>query len=144
MSLGVRRIVQAKQGPPMNSPVRQVECIIPLLPVADLDASVEFYTRKLGFSLDWRSDPVCSLSRDGCHVMLSERDKGGGAGWVWIGLETDALFREFEMQGVPILQRPRNFSWAYEMKFSDPDGNVLRLGTECRADLPMEDGPPAN
>jgi hypothetical protein len=30
-----------------------------------------------------------------------------------------------------------NFSWAYEMKFADPDGNVLWLGTEPKTDVPF-------
>lgn len=116
-----------------------VECTIPVLPVTDLGLSIDFYIEKLGFILDWRSDPVCSVSRNACHIMLMQRDAGGGGAWVWIGLENSALFDEYRTRGIVVLQEPRNFSWAYEMKVADPDGNVLWLGTESRADLPVVD-----
>lgn len=119
----------------------EIECTIPVLPVADLNKSIEFYTGRLGFTLDWKSPTVCSVSRDNCHIMLSQSDRSGGGVWVWIGLESDTLFKEYRERGVAVLQEPRNFSWAYEMKFADLDGNVLWLGTESRSDLPISDRP---
>jgi catechol 2,3-dioxygenase-like lactoylglutathione lyase family enzyme len=116
-----------------------IECTIPVLPVSDLDNSIKFYTERLGFSLDWTSGAVCSVSRGGCHIMLRESDKGGAV-WVWIGLASDALFNEFRDRGVLVVQEPKNFTWAYEMKFADPDGNILWLGTESRSDVPVADG----
>ncbi len=126
----------------MTPPTRQVECTIPVLPVTDLKRSILFYTQTLGFRLDWGGEDgstVCSVSRDGCCIMLSDRLKGAAPAWVWIGLENDSLFDEFRAKGVAIEQEPMNFSWAYEMKFADPDGNVLWLGTEPRTDLPVVD-----
>ena len=114
-----------------------VECTIPVLPVSDMRRAIQFYIERLGFTLDWNSETVCSVSRDNCHIMLSESVDARGGSWVWIGLEDDSLFHEFKRQGVTVLQEPRNFSWAYEMKFLDVDGNVLWLGTECRSDQPL-------
>ena len=119
----------------------EVECTIPVVPVASLDRSIQFYTQQLGFAVDWRSGTVCSVSRDGSPIMLLQSDSPKGV-WGWVGLETDALFDEFRARGVPVLQEPKNFSWPYAMKFADPDGNVLWLGTESRADMPLEDRPP--
>jgi uncharacterized glyoxalase superfamily protein PhnB len=82
---------------------------------------------------------IASVSRDGCALMLSEAGPGSPRAWVWIGLEGESLFQEFRSAGVTVRQEPRNFPWAYEMKFADPDGNVLWLGTEPRQDLPFED-----
>lgn len=115
-----------------------IECTIPVLPVTDLKRAIKFYTDELGFKLDWESGVIGSVSRDECHIMLSETIKTSGA-WVWIGLDDDSLFHEFRRKGVAVLQEPRNFSWAYEMKFADIDGNVLWLGTERRTDLPIAD-----
>jgi predicted lactoylglutathione lyase len=42
-------------------------------------------------------------------------------------------------RGVEVLQPPKNYSWAYEMKFRDIDGNVLWLGTESKKDIPVDD-----
>lgn len=126
----------------MKTPPRQVECTTPILPVSDLRNALRFYTGPLGFSLDWGGEPtsrIASVSRDGCALMLSETGPDPSRAWVWIGLEDETLFHEFRNAGVTIRQEPRNFTWAYEMKFEDPDGNVLWLGTEPRQDLPFED-----
>lgn len=127
----------------MADPRRQVECTIPILPVRDLARSVDFYTHTLGFKLDWGGAPgdaICSVSRDGCSIMLSQKEKIGSATWVWIGLEDDSLFTSYRSRGVKVVQEPRNYSWAYEMKFEDVDGNILWLGTEPRKDIPFHDG----
>jgi catechol 2,3-dioxygenase-like lactoylglutathione lyase family enzyme len=118
---------------------RQVECTIPVLGVRDLQRSIVFYTGKLGFQMDWSGDLVGSVSRDGCCIMLSAMGNVEPGGWVWIGLENDSLFKEYRAKGVAVHQEPRNFSWAWEMKFADPYGNILWLGTEPRSDIPLED-----
>lgn len=125
----------------MNPPDREVECTIPILPVRNLERSIQFYTQTLGFHLDWRGGAVCSVSRDGCPIMLKESLTATTSAWVWIGLESDSLFHLYPERGVKVLQEPMNWSWAYEMKFEDPDGNVLWLGTEPRDDLPKQDTP---
>ena len=126
----------------MSHPDRQVECTIPILPVRDLRRSIAFYTETLRFKLDWGGGPgerICSVSKDTCSIMLLQKQSFDAAQWVWIGLEDDSLFHEYQSAGVKVLQEPRNYSWAYEMKFEDPDGNVLWLGTEPREDLPVAD-----
>jgi predicted lactoylglutathione lyase len=117
----------------------KVECTVPVLPVRDLGRSIQFYTETLEFALDWRGDVICSVSKDGRPIMLMQEEKLTAPVWVWIGLEDDSLFKLYKSRGVKVLQEPRNFSWAYEMKFEDPDGNVLWFGTEAREDLPLQD-----
>jgi len=126
----------------MNTTKRQIECTIPILPVGNLARSLEFYTGTLGFKLDWgggEGSTLCSVSKDGCAIMLTESPTGTSGAWVWIGLEDDTLFQLWRSRGVKVRQEPRNFSWAYETKFEDIDGNVLWLGTEPRRDMPFED-----
>ena len=38
----------------------------PILRVLNLDASLEYYLKVLGFKLDWRSGMLASVSRDRC------------------------------------------------------------------------------
>ena len=116
-----------------------VECTIPVLPVRSLSRSIAFYTETLGFKLDWGTLTVCSVSRDGKPIMLRESSDEFASAWVWIGLEDDSLFGEFMGRGVEVVQAPKNYSWAYEMKFRDLDGNVIWLGTEPKQDLPLDD-----
>ena len=126
----------------MKKPSRgQVECTIPVLPVGNLGRSIRFYTEKLGFKLDWRGSVVCSVSRDGRSIMLRQKRNRETTApvWVWIGLRSDRLFKSFRAKRVKVLQEPQNHSWAYEMMFTDADGNVLWLGTERKRDLPLDD-----
>ena len=116
-----------------------VECIIPVLGVSDLQRSLQFYTETLEFELDWSTPQVGSVSKDGQPVMLSEIAEGSAVSWVWIGLKDDSLFEKYSSRGVKVVQEASNYSWAYEMKFADLDGNVLWLGTEPRQDMPLQD-----
>jgi len=124
----------------MSTTHRQVECTIPVLPVRDLQGSLRFYTKTLEFKLDWGGQPgslICSVSKDRCAIMLSQISSASRDVWVWIGVEDDSLFHLYRSRGVKVLQEPENHPWAYEMKFEDPDGNVLWLGTEARKDIPL-------
>jgi predicted lactoylglutathione lyase len=123
-------------------PHKQVECLIPVLPVRNLASSLRFYTAKLGFKLDWSGGGLGSVSRDGHAIMLRQEPRGKKAAkvCVWIGLHDDRLFKTYKKRGVKILQEPCNRPWAYEMIFADPDGHVLWLGTEPKRNLPIAAG----
>jgi uncharacterized glyoxalase superfamily protein PhnB len=74
---------------------------------------------------------MISVSRDGKSIMLCERGQGQPGTWLWIGVDdADALFAEFSAKGARIQSSPQNFSWAYEFAAEDPDGHVLRFGSE--------------
>ncbi len=133
------RLATQTQNPMSHTP-GQVECTIPVIPVRDLPHSIAFYTEKLGFKLDWGGAPnsiICGISRDRHPLMLTQRESVTQPTWVWIGVEDETLFAEYRRKGVKVHQEPQNHPWAYEMKFEDPDGNVLWLGTEPRKDEPF-------
>lgn len=118
-----------------------VECTIPILPVRDLKRSITFYIDTLGFKLDWggaEGDTACSVSRDKCCIMLMKKEIIESPAWVWIGADV-SLFDLYRSKGVKVFQEPRNYSWAYEMKFEDIDGNILWLGADPKKDRPFED-----
>jgi catechol 2,3-dioxygenase-like lactoylglutathione lyase family enzyme len=110
-------------------PAKRIENTIPVLPVQDLERSIEFFRKTLGFELDWKTDEVGSVVRDGCSIMLQRRSDGSHA-TVWIGLEDDSLYAELADAGLVVIQAPIKRPWAYEMKIADPDGNTLWLGTD--------------
>lgn len=123
------------------TPAPKIGNTIPVLPVRDLQRSITFYTETLGFKLDWggaKGDVICSVSRDNHPIMLSQTDKIGSPAWVWMGADV-ALFELYRSKGVKVFQEPRNYTWAYEMKFEDIDGNILWLGSDPRKDEPFVD-----
>ena len=103
----------------------------PVLLVADIDRSVDFYVNQLGFSNPWRYDEdgkalVAQVERRGCELILSSQwpDKvGNGLMFISLDLEVlNALRTELEARGVDV----KDGQWGYRlMVVADPDGNEL-------------------
>ena len=108
------------------------ECIEPILRVENMQASLRFYLDLLGFeNASWGSDDFTHVSRDGRGIYLSRGDQGQGRAWVWIGVEdVEVLHEQCTARGMIIRLPPTNYPWAIEMQVEDPDGNVLRLGSD--------------
>jgi catechol 2,3-dioxygenase-like lactoylglutathione lyase family enzyme len=107
---------------------------VPILSVKSLSASLRYYTDVLGFKVDWTwGEPAdfASVSRDGVSVMFCEQGQGQPGTWVWIGVDdVEALHREYTTRGATFREPPTRYPWAYEMKVTDPDGHVLRFGSD--------------
>jgi catechol 2,3-dioxygenase-like lactoylglutathione lyase family enzyme len=104
----------------------------PILRVADMKASLEFYAGKLGFAIaGWGHEEFTSVNRDKAGIYLCRGGQGLGKAWVWMGIEDVRRFREeCRAAGVTIRTEPENYPWALEMHLEDPDGNVLRFGSK--------------
>jgi catechol 2,3-dioxygenase-like lactoylglutathione lyase family enzyme len=114
----------------------RVECIIPILRVNSVAASIRYYVDVLSFMVDWGGEAestFASVSRDGRAIMLSQGEQGQPGTWIWIGVDDiEPLFAEFKAKNVKFREQPTNYPWAYEMKIEDPDGHVLRFGSDPR------------
>ena len=115
------------------------EGVTPILRVQNLPASLDYYVSVLGFKVDWHAPGImASVSRGRCGIMLCEGDQGNFGTWVWIGVgDIEPLFEEYRSMGAKIRHAPTNYEWAYEMQIEDTDGNVLRIGSEPKADQPF-------
>jgi catechol 2,3-dioxygenase-like lactoylglutathione lyase family enzyme len=115
-----------------------VEGVTPILAVRSLPASIDYYVSVLGFQVDWHQPGImASVSRDRCGIFLCEGDQGNPGTWVWIGVEdTELLFEDYRIKGAKVRHPPTNYPWAYEMQIEDPDGHVLRFGSEPKTDRP--------
>jgi predicted enzyme related to lactoylglutathione lyase len=112
------------------------ECANPILSVTDMARSLHYYVEVLGFTnAEWGGDEFTCVTRDGASIYLSEGDQGQPGTWVWIGVgDVDALHEEYKAKNASILHAPENFPWACEMKIEDPDGHVLRFGSDPKGD----------
>lgn len=120
----------------------RVENISPILHVADMNESLKFYIGILGFrNAEWGDINFTCVSRDNTGIYLCRGGQGLPGTWIWIGFDGDiqALHQKLTSCGVTIAFPPTNFSWAYEMQVQDPDGHILRFGTD-----PNENEPFAN
>jgi len=103
----------------------------PVLFVADIGRSVEFYVNQLGFTQSWRYEEegkalVAQVNRQGCELILSSQwqDKVG-SGLIFISLDVSvlhALRAELEGKRVDV----KDGYWGYPlMVVHDLDGNEL-------------------
>lgn len=110
-----------------------IESITPVLYVRDMTRSLAFYVDILGFSkAEWGDDTFTGVGKDGGGVYLCKGAQGHPGTWVWVGFDGDIfeLHKMLVSKGVVIRLPPTNFSHAYEMHVLDPDGHVLRFGTD--------------
>jgi len=121
----------------------RVENVTPILYVADMQASLAFYVDVLGFEkADWGDDNFTSVNRDNTGLYLCKGAQGLPGTWIWIGFGGDIfeLHEQLRSKGVTIRLPPTNYSWAYEMQVLDPDGHILRFGTDPDDKEPFADG----
>jgi predicted enzyme related to lactoylglutathione lyase len=104
----------------------------PILRVEDMNASLHFYVDQLGFkNVHWGTDEFTSVNRDRAGIYLCKGSQGAGKAWIWIGVaDVEKLQDEIKARGVAIRMPPTNYPWALEMHVEDPDGNVIRFGSD--------------
>ena len=115
---------------------------IPIIKCSNLERSVEFYIKTLGFELKhWSSrpaEPVVGLVRGSAELELSilSGDSVFGTSVYMMVENVDELFREFKERGLdtsakpqsPVHQAPLDQTWGMrEFYVTDPDGNTLRF-----------------
>ena len=111
----------------------RIENIAPILNVNDMVKSLDFYVGILGFEkAEWGDDNFTSVNRDNTCIYLCKGGQGQAGTWIWIGFDGDIkeLNDRLKSAGATIKLPPTNFSWAYEMHIQDPDGHILRFGTD--------------
>jgi catechol 2,3-dioxygenase-like lactoylglutathione lyase family enzyme len=110
----------------------------PILRVEEMAASLRFYVDLLGFrNAEWGSNDFTCISRDQAGIYLCRGGQGRGGAWIWIGVEdAERLHEDLVSRGVPIRLPLTNHTWALEFQVEDPDGNVIRFGSEPKPKQP--------
>jgi len=121
----------------------------PILSVKNVNASIEHYTRVLGFSVafTWPHDePVktfAGVCRGHVEIFLCQGAQGQPGTWMSIFVDdVDALFEEYKATNATIRQPPTTMPWGVrEMNIEDPDGHRLRMSqaSERQADGVLEE-----
>ena len=111
--------------------------------VDDVDAAIEFYTKRLGFKLEMHpAPPFAEISRGDMHVYLTQPGGGGGGtpmpsgerqvpgGWNRIHLiveDLDATIAQLEAAGSRFRNNVVQGVGGKQVLLEDPSGNVIEL-----------------
>ncbi len=115
---------------------------MPVLQVADVTRSIDFYCQKLGFTLlnQWGDGPDFAIVQRGKVTIALDRSRDGGvpvnqywAAYIYTG-DADALYREFSAIKVDIPRGPEEtFYRMREFDVRDPDGHLIAFAHDLDA-----------
>ena len=112
---------------------------VPEIPVTDMNAALDYYERKLGFSIDWggAGGGIAGISKGDCRMFLTDRDFRAHHGnappvMIWLNLnskeEVNDLYEIWKASEAIIISVPESKPWKlHEFTASDLDGNLLRV-----------------
>jgi predicted lactoylglutathione lyase len=118
---------------------REFPGAVPEIPVKDMNAALDYYQSKLGFSLDWggADGGIAGISKGQCRMFLTDRDFRAHHGnaapvMIWINLdskdEVDELHEIWSAAEASITSPPDSKPWKlHEFTASDLDGNLFRV-----------------
>ena len=129
----------------MESTIQNIRLAVPFFMVADMEASLRFYTEGLGFKITNQWVPRgkiewCWLERDAVSVMLQQLHRGLepvglGVSICFMCADALALYQEFTERRVEI-KEPFVGNGLWVVAVDDPDG--YRLEFESPTDAPEE------
>jgi catechol 2,3-dioxygenase-like lactoylglutathione lyase family enzyme len=111
------------------------------LTVADVQRSIDFYSGKLGLTVEWNSVPAFAMLRHGAGTIgllaMAEAAKEGvkpstpdQKAAIHVEFSTDdldGLFEELKAKGVEFQQPPHDEPWERAMTAFDPDGYAVEF-----------------
>jgi catechol 2,3-dioxygenase-like lactoylglutathione lyase family enzyme len=129
--------------PQEKLPVRSIDLkkMSPQLPVAHIERSIEFYTKKLGFSVDFRyEDFYAGIAKNGhsihlkCSAPPENAKKNKDDLDITFSVDNiERLYEEILSQSIEIVQPLRNMPYGKEFYIADPDGNRIAFLEETRS-----------
>jgi len=114
----------------------QIKKMSPQLLVADIEHSIEFYTKKLGFAIDFRyEDFYAGISKDGCSIhlktgspsveVIKSKRTNEDLDIVFSVEGIENLYDEFLNRSVEFIQPLRDMPYGREFYIADPDGYII-------------------
>ena len=125
----------------MNEKKSQYRPVAVRYQVTDVDRSIEFYTRSLGFELDRKAGPVGLVSNNGFQIWLSGPGASGSrelpdgrtqepGGSNRLALEVNDLparIEELKKAGCKFRNEMETGPGGKQIQLEDPDGNPIEL-----------------
>jgi catechol 2,3-dioxygenase-like lactoylglutathione lyase family enzyme len=120
----------------------KIKKMSPQILVADIDRSIEFYTKKLGFDIDFRyEDFYAGIVKDGCSIHLKlgkpsieERKNKRNNDDIDIIFSVDGiedLYQELSNKPIEFVQSLRDMPYGKEFYVADPDGYIISFLREA-------------
>jgi len=114
----------------------RIKKVSPQFLVTDLDRSIDFYTNKLGFDLDFRHEDFYSgVVRDGHSIHLKvgkfssrerQNKKKNEDLDIVVSVESiEELYKEYSEKSVAFAQPLREMPYGREFYVADPDGYLI-------------------
>jgi uncharacterized glyoxalase superfamily protein PhnB len=114
--------------------------LIPMLPVKNMPASVDFYCEKLGFEVEQRNDDWgwASLRFDDCRLMVDQSinsNSNASRDSILYLYPTDIVeyHKQVRRNGLVVPELEATFYGLTEFRIEDPDGNRLWIGQNISA-----------
>jgi len=114
----------------------KIKKMSPQFLVTDIDRSIEFYTKKLGFDMDFRHEDFYSgVVKDGYSIHLKlgtpsidERENRRNNEHLDIIFSVEGieyLYEEILNKSAEVIQPLRNMPYGKEFYITDPDGYII-------------------
>jgi catechol 2,3-dioxygenase-like lactoylglutathione lyase family enzyme len=120
----------------------KIKKMSPLFLVADIDRSIEFYTKMLGFDIDFRYEEFyAGIIKDGCSIHLKlgkpsaderkNRKNNDDLDLVFSVDDIENLYQELSNKPIEFVQPIREMPYGKEFYVADPDGYIIAFLTEA-------------
>ena len=114
----------------------KIKKMSPQLLITDINQSIEFYTKKLGFDLDFRYDDFYSgIIKEGYSIHLKlgtpsieereNRTKNEDLDIIFSVDRIEDLFEQLSSKSVEFIQPLREKNYGKEFYIADPDGYII-------------------
>ena len=109
-----------------------------VVPVTNLDASIQFYTESLGFKQEFRYGKYAGLERGNCllhlsqHANLNSGKPGSATVYVFCD-DADSIYNEVIGRGVTVTSEPQDYPYGMrDFEAFDLDGNRFVFGSPTK------------
>ena len=105
-----------------------------VIPVTNLDASIQFFTESMGFHQKFRVEQYAGLERENCLLHLSHESNPNtgapGSATVYLFCEdVDGIYDQLIGRGVAVTSEPQDYSYGMrDFEAVDIDGNRFTFG----------------